>query len=390
VINSVTRPDSLSGKADRIMIWLVSFTVLMFVTWSSFASLDKIVRGHGTVVPISKTQVIQSLEGGILSELNVWEGKVVKKGEVLARLSDAQFKGSFKELESQVLALQIKLLRLDAEISRKDFFVLDKDLFKRAPKVASSEIQYFNARQQEYKTKLQSLESTLELQQHEVEMLVGLTQKKISPTIDLLNARQEANEARSNLTAHKSEYQLALSDEYSTTLTEFNQVRETLNIRKDQLRRTTLVAPVRGIVNKIIITTIGGVAPPGEPILELTPLDDELKIEAKITPKDVAFIYHDMPATVKLSAYDYTVYGSFSGKVTHVSADTFEDQNTRDAEPYYKVLIAVDKQSLASADEEIEIRPGMLADAELHVGDNTVLKYLLKPLFKTTEAFREP
>lgn len=390
MINSVTRPDSLSGKADRIMIWLVSFTVLMFVTWSSFASLDKIVRGHGTVVPISKTQVIQSLEGGILSELNVWEGKVVKKGEVLARLSDAQFKGSFKELESQVLALQIKLLRLDAEISRKDFFVLDKDLFKRAPKVASSEIQYFNARQQEYKTKLQSLESTLELQQHEVEMLVGLTQKKISPTIDLLNARQEANEARSNLTAHKSEYQLALSDEYSTTLTEFNQVRETLNIRKDQLRRTTLVAPVRGIVNKIIITTIGGVAPPGEPILELTPLDDELKIEAKITPKDVAFIYHDMPATVKLSAYDYTVYGSFSGKVTHVSADTFEDQNTRDAEPYYKVLIAVDKQSLASADEEIEIRPGMLADAELHVGDNTVLKYLLKPLFKTTEAFREP
>jgi len=390
VINSVTRPDSLSGKAGRIMIWLVSFTVLMFVTWSSFASLDKIVRGPGTVVPISKTQVIQSLEGGILSELNVWEGKVVKKGEVLARLSDAQFKGSFKELESQVLALQIKLLRLDAEISRKDFFVLDKDLFKRAPKVASSEIQYFNARQQEYKTKLQSLESTLELQQHEVEMLVGLTQKKISPTIDLLNARQEANEARSNLTAHKSEYQLALSDEYSTTLTEFNQVRETLNIRKDQLRRTTLVAPVRGIVNKIIITTIGGVAPPGEPILELTPLDDELKIEAKITPKDVAFIYHDMPATVKLSAYDYTVYGSFSGKVTHVSADTFEDQNTRDAEPYYKVLIAVDKQSLASADEEIEIRPGMLADAELHVGDNTVLKYLLKPLFKTTEAFREP
>lgn len=388
--NSARQPDSLSGRPGRIMIWLVSFTVFMFVTWSSFASLDKIVRGPGTVVPISKTQVIQSLEGGILSELNVWEGKVVAKDEVLARLSDAQFKGSFKELESQVLALQIKLLRLDAEIGRQDSFVLNDGLLQRAPKVANSEIQYFNARQQEYRTKLESLESTLELQRHEVEMLVGLTEKRISPMIDLLNARQEANEARSNLAAHKSEYQLALSEEYSKTLTEFNQVRETLNIRKDQLRRTTLLAPVRGIVNKIIITTIGGVAPPGEPILELTPLDDELKVEARITPKDVAFIYPDMPATVKLSAYDYTVYGSFSGKVTHVSADTFEDQNSRDAEPYYKVLISVDKASLDNADKEIEIRPGMLADAELHVGDNTVLKYLLKPLFKTTEAFREP
>jgi len=388
--NSVRQPDTLSSKPGRIMIWLVSFTVFMFITWSSFASLDKIVRGPGTVVPISKTQVIQSLEGGILSELNVWEGKVVEKGEVLARLSDAQFKGSFKELESQVLALQIKLLRLEAEIGRKNIFLLEDQLLKRAPKVARSEIQYFNARQDEYHTKLASLENTLLLQQNEVEMLVGLTQKKISPTIDLLNARQEENEARSNLTAHKSEYQLSLSDEYSKTLTEFNQIRETLNIRKDQLRRTTLLAPVRGIVNKIIITTIGGVAPPGEPILELTPLDDELKVEAKITPKDVAFVYPDMPANVKLSAYDYTVYGSFPGKVTHVSADTFEDQNSRDAEPYYKVIISVDRRALEAAGDEIEVRPGMLADAELHVGDNTVLKYLLKPLFKTTEAFREP
>jgi len=390
MMNSARQPDSLSGKPGRIMIWLVSFTVFMFVTWSSFASLDKIVRGPGTVVPISKTQVIQSLEGGILSELNVWEGKVVEKNEVLARLSDAKFKGSFRELESQVLALQIKLLRLEAEIARQEYFVLNDDLFKRAPKVAGSEIQYFNARQQEYKTKLGSLESTLELQQREVEMLVGLTKRKISPTIDLLKAQQAENEAHSNLAAHKSEYQLSISDEYSKTLTEFNQVRETLNIRKDQLSRTTLLAPVRGIVNKIIITTIGGVAPPGEPILELTPLDDELKIEVKITPKDVAFIFPDMPATVKLSAYDYTVYGSFAGKVSHVSADTFEDQSSRDAEPYYKVLISVDREAIAFSEKQIDIRPGMLADAELHVGSNTVFRYLLKPLFKTTEAFREP
>jgi len=139
-----------------------------------------------------------------------------------------------------------------------------------------------------------------------------------------------------------------------------------------------------------MITTLGGVAPAGEPILELTPLDDDLRIEVKILPKDVAFLRQDMKATIKLSAYDYTIFGSLKGTVMHVSADTFEDTSVQNAPPYYRVLISVTAQALADAHRDIQIKPGMIADAELHVGEKSVLKYLLKPLFKTREAFREP
>ena len=163
-----------------------------------------------------------------------------------------------------------------------------------------------------------------------------------------------------------------------------------MQIRKDQLTRTTLRAPTRSIVNKVLVSTIGGVIAPGEEILELIPLDDELKIEAKLSPKDIAFIRPNMPATIKLTAYDYSIHGYISGTVQHISADTFEDENTRDAQPYYKVIINVDNESINQSETDIKIRPGMIAETELHVGEKTVLEYLLKPLFKTTEAFREP
>ena len=164
-----------------------------------------------------------------------------------------------------------------------------------------------------------------------------------------------------------------------------------MDIRADQLERTVLTSPTRAIVNEIMITTIGGVAPPGEPILELTPLDDDLWIETKISPKDVAFVRPDMPATIKLTAFDYTIYGSLRGSVIHVSSDTFEDDTQRDAPPYYKVLVGVGAENLQQAHADIKIRPGMIADAELMVGQRTVLQYFLKPIFKASStALREP
>jgi len=182
---------------------------------------------------------------------------------------------------------------------------------------------------------------------------------------------------------------MSRSEDINTTLGELKQLEANLQTRHDQLKRTQLTAPVRSIVNKVHITTIGGVVAPGDPILELTPLDDELRIEARISPKDVAFISPGMSASVKLTAYDYTIYGAFPGTVIHISADTFEDAAQRDATPYYKVLIAVAPEDLVRKGKRVEIRPGMLAEAELNVAEKSVLQYLLKPLFKTTEAFSE-
>lgn len=385
--------SALSGvnvRSSRLMIWLLSLTVGLFLTWASVAEVDQIVRGPGKIVPTSNTQVIQNLEGGLLSELLVTEGQIVEQGEVLARLSDKRFRAAFEELESQVLALEIKLLRLRAEIDKQVDFQVSQDLAAKAPAVADSETQLFYARTEEYATGRAALSKTLDLHAREEQILERSVNRRTAPEIDLVKARQAKQDVQGQLTALDNEYVLSRTEEFSQVLTELTQLRANLASRQDQLARTVLTAPTRGIVNKLLITTIGGVAPPGEPILELTPLDDELRIEAEILPKDIAFIYPGMRSTIKLSAFDYTIYGSFEGEVLHVSADTFEKPNGRDSAPYYKVHIALKDNTLSANGNTIEVRPGMLADAELHVGKNTVIGYLVKPLFKASLAFREP
>jgi len=364
-------------------------SVIAFFAWSYYAILDEVVRGPGTVVPTSQTQVIQSLEGGILAELPVWEGKEVQAGEVVARLSDRQFRGAFEELETKVLALEARLYRLDKELAFEGRLRLPDTICKKAKKICQSEHNLFKANQAEYKSGKKSITTRIDLQNDKVSMLKDLAEKDIVPELEYIKSRQELNQALADLSSFESEYALSRSKEHSDTLTELNQYRATKSVRRDKLNRTELTAPVRSIVNKIEVTTIGGVAPAGKPILELTPLDDELRVEAQISPKDVAFIYPNMPATVKLTAYDYTIYGSLKGKVVHVSADTFEDPNKRDAPPYYKVFIEVTEEAIKALTKEIDIRPGMVADVELETGQKTVFQYLFKPLFKSKEAFRE-
>ncbi len=373
----------------RLTIWLVALVIALFLVWSYFASVDEIVRGPGKVVPTTQTQVIQSLEGGILSDLLVREGDVIEKGDIVAQLSETQFKGAFGELEHQYTALQIRLARLESELKRDRIFSVSEKLKSLAPDVITSEEQLFQAGWKEYHESYNALSKAVTLQNKEVTLLRGLFDKQLVSERELLQATREANEATGELQAFINDYKVTKSEDYSSTLNELNSLRETLEIRKDQLKRTTLKAPVRSIVNKVLISTIGGVIAPGEEIIELIPLDDELTIEAKIAPQDIAFIFPGMGATIKLTAYDYTIYGNLKGTVKHISADTFEDETHRDAAPYYKVIIEVGQSVLKKSTEEIEIRPGMIAETELHVGQKTVLQYLLKPLFKTREAFRE-
>lgn len=383
-------PELSGTRRSHQMIWLITACFIAFGVWSYHAALDEVVRGPGKIVPSSRTQVIQSLEGGILSEVLVTEGQIVPGGEILARLDDTKFEGSFREIEGQVTALEAKLYRLDQELAHAEKLGLPDLILDNAPNVAQSEQQLFRARRAEYESTTNSFVTTLALQREEVEMLKDMSDQNLVPRLDLITAKKKLSEVEANQSAYAAEYVLTRSEEYSAALTELQQLQATLEVRKDQLERTSLYAPVRGIVNKVLITTIGGVVSPGDAILELTPLDDVLRVEARISPKDIAFVTPKMRATVKLTAYDYTIYGSFPGEVVHISADTFEDETARERDPYYKVLIGVEASALEKNGKTIEIRPGMLAEAELNVGDNTVLQYLLKPLFKTSEAFREP
>jgi len=349
----------------RKVIWIVAALIATFIVWAKFAILDEIVRGAGKVVPTGKTQIVQNLEGGILAELNVKEGDEVAQGQIVAKLSDTKFKGSFGELEREQRFLKIKLARLSKEIEKSDSFSPSNENQKFAPNIAKSEVQLFTARLQEYNTTKLSLEDSVKLYTKELNLLSKLSKDGVVPPLDAIQAEQKTSEARKKLNSLETEYMLTRTEEYAETLAELKKLEQTLSIREDQFVRTTLKSPARAIVNKVLVSTIGGVVGPGEEILELIPLDDELLIEAKIDPKDIAFVHPNMNATIKFTAYDYTIYGSFQGTVRHISADTFEDETRRDGTPYYKVGIEINEKDLEFLGKEIAIRPGMLAEAEL-------------------------
>jgi len=381
--------DVADTRRHQSVIWILAATFVTLTIWSHFALLDETVRGSGKIVPASSTQIVQSLEGGLLAEIAAREGEIVPAGAVLARLDDTRFEGAYTELQGQIAALQVRLARLEHELRHADALQLPESLSNSNPTLAASEHRLFQARKLEHDSAMQSFESAIALQQQEVTMLTRLAQDNLVPQLDLIKAEQQLSRQLADRATHLAHFTLSRSEDINTTLGELKQLEANLQTRHDQLKRTQLTAPVRSIVNKVHITTIGGVVAPGDPILELTPLDDELRIEARISPKDVAFISPGMSASVKLTAYDYTIYGAFPGTVIHISADTFEDAAQRDATPYYKVLIAVAPEDLVRKGKRVEIRPGMLAEAELNVAEKSVLQYLLKPLLKTTEAFSE-
>ena len=213
----------------------------------------------------------------------------------------------------------------------------------------------------------------------------------VAPLIEVTRARKAHSDAEARLNEAITTPERERADDYSKTQADLASLRQKLKLSQDQLSRTVLVAPMRGIVNKLSVTTIGGVVRPGEEILQIIPLDDQLLIEARVKPRDIASVRMGQDAVIKLSAYDYTIWGTLKARVTFVSADTFKDERSRepDGDPHYKVTLAVDRSQFTDRQKALEIRPGMLADVELETGGKTILTYLLKPLYKSSEALRE-
>ncbi|MDA9865385.1 HlyD family efflux transporter periplasmic adaptor subunit [bacterium] len=377
-------------RGGAVIIWVLAAFFVVFVIWAYNASLDQIVRGSGVIVPSTSAQVVQSLEGGIVEKINVREGDIVKKGQIIARLNETRYRAEVEDFESQILTIEAKLLRLHAELDRRESFVLPEEIRAVAPNLASSEEQLFTARLMQFNSDLAAATEQYNLETEKVSLMETMVAQQVLPAVDLLTAKTAANEARSVRDSLLSTFALDRSDEISGLVADLARLRAQVEQSNDQLARSRLLAPTDGIVNTIHTTTLGGVVQPGEPIFEITPLNDELLVEVRIRPEDIAFINTTMPTTVKLSAYDYTVYGSLRGQISQVSADTFEDETSPDALPYYKVLVALDPASLTETADVFEMRPGMLADAEVHVGERTVMQYLMKPLIKSKEALREP
>lgn len=379
--------DQAAGSSRIIKIVGVVFVV--FLTWAAFAWVDELVRAEGEVVSTSRSQLVQNLEGGILAELHVRQGDKVSQGDLLARLQDTKYRTAVDDLQDQIDALEIRRHRLEAELDGAFDFSVPEDLAARSPHILASEQALLQARQNDFVSRRDGARRIMMQLQDELANMERLYADEIVALIEVNRAKKAAGDAEITYNEIGTQSELRLAEEYSETLQDLTSRRQELRLASDQLARTLITSPMDGIVNALEITTIGGVIRPGEEIMEIIPRGEELYVEARVRPEDIASVQRGQDATVKLSAYDYTIYGTLKGTVTFVSADTFEDERLQRPEPYYRVSVQVDTNSFTDRQRDIEIRPGMRATVELQTGSKTILTYLLKPLYKSQEAFRE-
>lgn len=377
-------------RGPSMLIWLIGATVLVFILWAKFAAIDEIVRAKGSVVSSSRPQIIQNLEGGILAELLVTEGDEVEEGDVLARLRGTQFETNVTDLREQMIAAEVRRLRLEAEIAGMFDFNVPDAILEFSPDIVASERALLGARQSDYVSRTEGAQSIVNETRRELAVMEDLYNREIAALIEVTRARKSNTDALNTYNEIVTQAELDRASEYSDVLQALATLRQELRVSEDRMERTVITSPMRGIVNNLGVTTIGGVIRPGEEIFQIIPLDDELFVEAEVSPSNIANVIPGQAATIKLSAYDYTIYGSLTGEVQLISADTFEDERDPNAPPHYRVTLRVDAAEMGGRQEQITIRPGMQADVELHTGSKTVLQYLTKPLYRSQEALREP
>ena len=376
------------GSSSRI-IWLVVATVLVFLIWAKFAWVDEIVRADGQIISAARPQIVQNLEGGILAELLVSEGSVVEPGQVLARLRGTQFQAAVDDLADQLVAASIRRTRLEAEMAGQTDFEVAPIFAQHSPTTVASERALLQARQADYQSRISGAQAVLRETERELASMEDMYRREIVALFEVTNARKAHSDAQNRYNDIVTGAELERANEYSEVLQIIGTLTQELRMAQDQLNRTVIVAPMRGVVNNLAVTTIGGVVRPGEEIFQIIPLDDELFVEAHVKPEDIASVRTGQDANIKLSAYDYTIYGTLNATVDFISADTFKDDRRPDIPPHYKVTLRVDLSDLTDRQREIEIRPGMQATVELHTGGKTVLQYLTKPLYRGSEALRE-
>ena len=378
------------GRGPSLIVWLSALVVGVFLVWASFAPLDEIVRAEGEIVSENRPQLVQNLEGGILAEMLVTEGEEVAEGQVLARLQGTQFQAKVDDLRARLVGAEVTRLRLQAEMAGVDVFAVPPGIAASDSGTVASEQALLTARLADYRSKVAGAQAIAVETRRELETMEDLFAREIAALIEVTRARKANSDAEARLSEIVTGVALERASEFSEVLQDIATLTQELRLAGDQLARTTIISPMRGIVNNLGVTTIGGVIRPGEEIFQIIPLGDELLIEARVRPADIANVVVGQQATVKLSAYDYTVYGTLPAEVTFISADTFQDERRADLPPHYRVTLRVDLTHMTERQAGIEVRPGMQATVELYTGEKTVLDYLLKPLYRGSEALREP
>ena len=373
--------DGEPHVAARPLLWACAAVVVIFIAWASWATVDEVARGEGKVVPSSRVQIIQSLEGGILQDLMVKQGDVVEAGQPLVQLDSNRFRSSALESGAQVTALTAAIARLEAEVLGRPAIAFPASIAADDP-VLVSERSLFAARRHNLNATVQALADESAYARRQLAMVEPLAARGVVSEVEALRLGKDIAALTGRQTEVRNTYMQEAYTELATKKAELAAQIQIFNQRRDQLNRTRLSAPVRSRVNEVLITTRGGVVQPGEAIMQLTPIDDRLLVEARILPRDVAFIRAGMPARVKITAYDYTVYGDLPGAVEQISEDTIEEDTPRGKVAHYKVMVRTDRAYLERAGQTLPIRPGMVAEVDVRSGRRSVLSYLLRPLLK--------
>ncbi len=413
---------------SRMILWIALGVIFWLLVWASFAEVDELARGIGKVIPSKQVQIVQNLEGGIVSEILVDEGEMVEKGQILVRIDDTSFSSSYEENRLRYLELKAKSIRLEAEASGKPFKVDDKTKAEMTGLILQEQSLYYTNQKQlarkinilkeqvsqrenelkEAQAKEQQLERSYKLIAKEVEITKPLVESGLVSQVEYLQLSRQAssmkgeldavslsiprirstiNEAKDKIEESRLEFQHQAKEELNKVSAEMSRILESGQALEDRVKRTLVRSPVKGVVKQLLVNTVNGVIQPGMDIVEIVPIQDTLLIETKIKPSDIAYLYPGQKAIVKFTAYDFAIYGGLTGKVTYISSDTIVDEEGNN---YYLVRIKTDSNHLDRNGEQYEILVGMVANVDIVTGKKTVMDYILKPILKAKQgALRE-
>lgn len=416
------------GNRYTYMLTVITFLFCVaFVVWAKLAVLDEVTRGDGTIIPSSKTQVIQNLEGGILADILVREGHIVEKGDILVRIDNTVAQANFRDARTQSLALSATVARLAAELAGEEQVEFSPEVAAEAPGAMADQQSIFLTRKNqlsaqtrvleaqakqrrleiaEMRSRRDQVQNSLNLAKQELAITRHLVKKGILPRLELIRIDRQvadfdgeirtikitiprlqaaAEEAKQRVQELLLTRRAEVSNELNVARAELKSVGEALSADRDRVTRTEVRSPVRGTIKEIKHNTVGGVIRPGQDILEIVPLDDTLLVEAQIRPADIAFLRPGQTATIKITAYDFSIFGGLEAKLEQISADTIKDEDAQSDERFYRVYLRTQNTVLVHQGDSLPIIPGMTASVEILTGKKTVFDYLMKPILKARD-----
>ncbi|SNY65977.1 membrane fusion protein, adhesin transport system [Pantoea sp. GL120224-02] len=369
------------------LITISAALILISLVWAWFGVLDEVSTGTGKVIPSSRDQVLQSLEGGILTELYVHEGDRVKAGQVVARLDATRSQSSVGESAARYRAALAAASRLRAEVN-DDPLTFPNEL-KAYPDLIASETRLYKTKRAQLNDSTKQFKESLALANKELAITQRLAKTGAASSVEVLRLQRDKSDLELKLTDMRSQYYVQAREELAKASAEADSLAEVIKGREDTVTRLTIRAPMNGIVKNIKVSTVGGVIPPNGELMNIVPLNDRLLIEARLSPRDIAFIHPGQRAVVKISAYDYAIYGGMNGVVESISPDTIQDE-VKPEIYYYRVFIRTDNDYVQNkAGKRYSISPGMVSTVDIKTGEKTIMDYLVKPFNKAKEAMRE-